>query len=388
MKNKKIRILVGAVLGIGLAGVLFVNVFRIRNIQVAGNTRYTKDEIKEMVADDKWMFNTVLLTTFHSKVDMSDIPFMNSVEFTFVNSNTICVNVNEKKVVGYVEYEGKKVYFDKNGIVLECVDEEQETPSDGTAGDNNTTSDSTASDGALTADTIKSARVMTAGFQPSLSDVPLVTGLTFEHVTMNKQLPVEKPAVFRTMLALTRITEKYNITPDRVEFTENGEIILHYYDTVRILLGTDTALEEKMTRVAAILPSLSGLSGELHMEDYKDGNSSFVFSKDTEKTQNADISQQANTGTGEGDQADSTDPADGTGENADNPTTDNTQEAADPNDTENTGDTGESQEETSDDDTYDDAEDNAEDNADQDTDGTYEDDPDMESDQDDGYEEE
>lgn len=32
------------------------------------------------------------------------------------------------------------------------------------------------------------------------------------------------------------------------------------YDTVRILLGTDTALEEKMTRVAAILPSLSGLS--------------------------------------------------------------------------------------------------------------------------------
>lgn len=388
MKNKKIRILVGAVLGIGLAGALFVNVFRIRNIQVAGNTRYTKDEIKEMVADDKWMFNTVLLTTFHSKVDMSDIPFMNSVEFTFVNYNTICVNVNEKKVVGYVEYEGKKVYFDKNGIVLECVDEEQETPSDGTAGDNNTPSDSTASDGALTADTIKSARVMTAGFQPSLSDVPLVTGLTFDHVTMNEQLPVEKPAVFRTMLALTRITEKYDITPDRVEFTENGEIILHYYDTVRILLGTDTALEEKMTRVAAILPSLSGLSGELHMEDYKDGNSSFVFSKDTGETQNADASQQADIGTGEGDRADSTASADGTAENADNPGTDNTQEAADPNDAENTGDTGEPQEETSDDDTYDDAEDNVEDDADQDTDGTYEDDPDMESDQDDGYEEE
>ncbi|MFR0944129.1 MAG: hypothetical protein ACLSH1_06620 [Clostridia bacterium] len=62
------------------------------------------------------------------------------------------------------------------------------------------------------------------------------------------------------------MTEKYNITPDSVEFNENSEIILHYYDTVRILLGTDTALEEKMTRVAAILPSLSGFSGELHME--------------------------------------------------------------------------------------------------------------------------
>ena len=127
-KNRKIRILTGVVLGVGLAGALFFNVFKIRNIQVAGNTRYTKDEIKEMVADDKWMKNTVLLTTFHSKVDMSDIPFMNSVEFTFVSYDTICIQVNEKKVVGYVEYEGQKVYFDKNGIVLECVDEEQETP--------------------------------------------------------------------------------------------------------------------------------------------------------------------------------------------------------------------------------------------------------------------
>ena len=106
-KNRKIRILTGVVLGVGLAGALFFNVFKIRNIQVAGNTRYTKDEIKEMVADDKWMKNTVLLTTFHSKVDMSDIPFMNSVEFTFVSYDTICIQVNEKKVVGYVEYEGQ-----------------------------------------------------------------------------------------------------------------------------------------------------------------------------------------------------------------------------------------------------------------------------------------
>lgn len=388
-KNRKIRILTGAVLGLVLAGALFFRVFRVRNIQVAGNTRYTKDEIKEMVADDKWMFNTVLLTTFHSKVDMSDIPFMNSVEFTFVNYNTICVNVNEKKVVGYVEYEGQKVYFDKNGIVLECVDEEQGTPSDGTGSDGaasdgssadgsltseslssgSVSSSENAGDGTLAADTIKSARVTTANFQPSLSDVPLVTGLTFDHVIVNKQLPVEKPAVFRTMLALTRMTEKYHITPDSVEFTENSEIILHYYDTVRILLGTDTALEEKMTRMAAILPSLSGLSGELHMEDYKDGDSSFVFSKDTEDTQaqNADVSQQMDTGTGEGDAADNTDQTDSTAENADTQDTDNTQDTAGQNDAETSGD---AQDEASyDDDTYDDTYDSADEN-------TYDDNPD------------
>ena len=36
-KNRKIRILTGVVLGVGLAGALFFNVFKIRNIQVAGN---------------------------------------------------------------------------------------------------------------------------------------------------------------------------------------------------------------------------------------------------------------------------------------------------------------------------------------------------------------
>ena len=62
--------------------------------------------------------------------------------------------------------------------------------SDGTA------SESSTSDGALSADTIKSARVTTTDFQPTLSDVPLVTGLTFDYVTVNKQLPVEKTGSF------------------------------------------------------------------------------------------------------------------------------------------------------------------------------------------------
>ena len=83
-KNRKIRILTGVVLGVGLAGALFLMCSKSAISRWRGTPGIQKDEIKEMVADDKWMKNTVLLTTFHSKVDMSDIPFMNSVEFTFV----------------------------------------------------------------------------------------------------------------------------------------------------------------------------------------------------------------------------------------------------------------------------------------------------------------
>ena len=66
--------------------------------------------------------------------------------------------INEKKVVGYVEYEGQKVYFDKNGIVLECVDEEQETPAEGEPSDG-TASDGTSADGSLTSEPLASEAV-------------------------------------------------------------------------------------------------------------------------------------------------------------------------------------------------------------------------------------
>lgn len=49
----------------------------------------------------------------------------------------------------------QKVYFDKNGIVLECVDEEQETPAEGEPSDG-TASDGTSADGSLTSEPLAS----------------------------------------------------------------------------------------------------------------------------------------------------------------------------------------------------------------------------------------
>lgn len=280
-KRKKLRIFAGTFLGIVLAGFFFYQGFQIRHIQVEGNTRYTNDEIKEMTADNPWMFNTVLLTTFHPKEEMQDVPFIDSIEYEMVSYDTICIHVTEKKVVGYAEFDQQKVYFDKDGIVLECVKEESAAPKDGALTSETISASEGSQNEALTADNVDSARVTSASFQPSLDNVPLVNGLDFSEVTVGQQLPVSNPAVFRTMLALTRMIEKYKITPDSVEFTEEGNIILYYYDTVRINLGSDSALEEKMIRTAAILPSLEGKSGVLHMEDYTENTESFVFSQDT-----------------------------------------------------------------------------------------------------------
>ena len=45
-------------------------------------------------------------------------------------------------------------------------------------------------------------------------------------------------------------------------------------------LGADTDLEEKMTRVAAILPELEGMSGVLHLEDFTEDTQNIVFGQE------------------------------------------------------------------------------------------------------------
>ncbi|MDY2939270.1 MAG: FtsQ-type POTRA domain-containing protein [Fusicatenibacter sp.] len=322
-RKKKLKLAAACAGGVGLGMLLFLGAFQVRHVEVTGNTRYTEEEIREMAMEDSLSFNTFLLTTFHSKVDMSSIPFMESIEFEYVSNDTIRIQVTEKKTIGYVEFENQKVYFDKDGIVLECIPDgsaaeealEPEPlssePIDASGEDTGTmppdpsASESEPEEGSgdvssaseagaqteeqskeqgmesLSSDAIQSARVTVSEFHPTLENVPLVTGLLFDEVKENEPLNVEDPSVFRTILAITRMIEKYDILPDSVEFCEDGQIVLHYYDTVRIKLGKDDNLEEKMTKLSAILPRLQGMSGVLHMEDYTEESGNFVFTKDT-----------------------------------------------------------------------------------------------------------
>ena len=71
---------------------------------------------------------------------------------------------------------------------------------------------------------------------------------------------------------------KYSISPDAVEFDEEMNISL-VYDGVTVNLGPDKLMEEKLSRVAAILPSIEGKQGILHMEDYDGSSDNIVFSQ-------------------------------------------------------------------------------------------------------------
>ena len=323
--SKKVRrwIILGIIGALLLGFLIFWGLFYITDVEVVGNTRYTEEEVEDMALTGFFGHNSLLLSTFQNHIDLSDIPFMESVDVEYLGRNQVRLHVNEKQPIGYVQWNGMDYYFDKDGLVLEAMtSEDTAAGSDGAGGSGadssasssasqpaqepfsidstgNTdgagtisaseseTSSSSESGGALTADPVATDSPETnadaggetssdEGYRPALTDVPLITGLSFDNVTVGEILPVEDSSVFNTILALTRMIDRYDIQPDYVEFSEDQSMTLHYAD-VKIALGTDSNLEEKMTRVAAILPKLSGMSGTLHLEGYTEETQNIIF---------------------------------------------------------------------------------------------------------------
>ena len=85
--------------------------------------------------------------------------------------------------------------------------------------------------------------------------------------------------------ALIRLLDRFSLWPEQVEITEEQEMILHYSGNIRIRLGTDDCLEEKITKLSGILPQLEGMSGELHLEDVDEQSGDVVFSRDIQESE-------------------------------------------------------------------------------------------------------
>lgn len=217
------------------AGLYTAKKYTVQTITVEGNVHYSSEEIIAMVMTDRLSYNSLYLSLQYHNREIRDIPFIETMNVKIVSPDTIRILVYEKSVAGYVEYMGRYLYFDRDGIVVE------------------------------------SSETKTVG-------VPQVTGITFDHVVLYEPLPVKDDSVFQKILSITQMLSKYEISTDKIYFNEASEITL-YFDRIRVRLGTGD-LEEKIMRLNAILPRLEGESGVLQMENYTGEKENVTFERD------------------------------------------------------------------------------------------------------------
>jgi hypothetical protein len=287
MNKTLFRILVSSIaLAVCIGLIVFLVVFHVDDVEIVGNTRNSEEEVEEVVLRGPLASNSFLLSLFRKTVVTDELPFVESVEIEALSPGKIRLHVNEKQIVGYVRYLDCNMYFDKDGIVVESevadISDEE--------------------DSAVEPDTVVAPVEVQneneTAYHAAVTDVPYITGLKFDSVVTDKKLPVKDDSVFNTILGIARIVEKYQIMPDQVEFSDQYEITL-YYGSIRVMLGVDNLLEEKITRVAAILPRLSGKAGILHMEDYTGDTVNIIFSEDVPEDESDEASNQEEETSGE-----------------------------------------------------------------------------------------
>ena len=131
-------------------------VFKVKEINITGSDRYSYDELYKYIFADRNADNTILFSHTNKKAGKPDIPFIAKTDISVKWPDTINITVYDKSLVGYVEYKGTNMYFDKDGVVVDSSPDVFE-------------------------------------------DVPKITGLKFKTIVINDKLDVEDPAIFGTI---------------------------------------------------------------------------------------------------------------------------------------------------------------------------------------------
>lgn len=224
-----------------LAGVIFFfTYYQVDEVQVMGSSHYSEKQIKKMVLRGPMASNSVLAPLIYTKKNTKDVPFVEGYTVTRLNRHTICVSVKEKDIVGCIPYLDSYIYFDRNGTFIESSTERNEK-------------------------------------------IPFFDGIKVKHVIYNEELPIKDKMVMNTAVALSTIFQKNDKIPDHIEFSDDGQISLLYGD-ITVKLGKDEYLEDKMTRVLAILPLISDKKGILHAENVNDNSKMITLEQETDET--------------------------------------------------------------------------------------------------------
>ncbi|MCI5569771.1 MAG: cell division protein FtsQ/DivIB [Lachnospiraceae bacterium] len=235
--KKRIKIVVLTTLLVFI--LLFLFLFKLDNIIVTGNSRYTEQEIKDYCINEGGFNNTLIYYLLHRKMVTDDVPLLDYVETAYVDRNTIRLTAHEKQAVGMFKAEDVYCCIDQEGYVIETVEE---------------------------------ADIASLG-------VPVINGLCSEG-KVGEKIKVDDERVLNALNALKSSFDKHNMTPGSIDIGENtdGEktYTLHF-GNITIPMGKDELLEEKMKRASAILPKLEGMSGTLHLEYYTEDTENIIF---------------------------------------------------------------------------------------------------------------
>ena len=206
---------------------------KLKEITVTGNEKYTDEQLISLVFPDDVSRSTVFTYLREHFGKHEKIPFVEDYKLVFRSPSDVEVIVYEKSVVGYVSYMNSRMYFDKDGIIVESTSE-------------------------------------------TLPGVPKIAGLSFGHIVLHQPLPVEDISVFNEILNLTQVLSVNEIAVDEIRFNKEKEATLQIR-SLKVELGSNSEMNGKLSELTDILRDYPDLSGTLYLDSYDESNANPMY---------------------------------------------------------------------------------------------------------------
>ena len=220
MRHKIILVLVCVFLFAAIIGVSLT----VSEVRVTGNRMYTAEQIEELVFPTRVSRNCLVCFAGRLMGKKRSIPFVEDYKISFTGPTDVEVIVYEKSIVGYVTYMSSRMYFDKDGIIVES-----------------------------------------AGRR--LPGIPEITGLHFGQIVLYRELPVENRKIFSMILNLTQTLSTFEIPADVIRYDSDMNATLTI-GGVNVLLGGANDMNGKLSELSNILPRIKDQTGVLDLSDY------------------------------------------------------------------------------------------------------------------------
>ena len=206
---------------------------KLKEITVTGNEKYTDEQLISLVFPDDVSRSTVFTYLREHFGKHEKIPFVEDYKLVFRSPSDVEVIVYEKSVVGYVSYMNSRMYFDKDGIIVESTSE-------------------------------------------TLPGVPKIAGLSFGHIVLHQPLPVEDISVFNEILNLTQVLSVNEVAVDEIRFNKEKEATLQIR-SLKVELGSNSEMNGKLSELTDILRDYPDLSGTLYLDSYDESNANPMY---------------------------------------------------------------------------------------------------------------
>ncbi len=213
-KNGKKKLKALLVVIAGALIIMLSPVFTIKNIQITQMDKYSKEEICDMLnlheGKNLFLFNRLKAGSILKKNT-----YVDGYKISYSFPDTVKVDIDERKVRGYVPYMGSYLYIDEYGRVLEINKEMS-------------------------------------------SALPVVTGLIFSNFSIGEKIDAKNSEAFDIMVEIAQLMNKYDLLNIVVKIdVSNTDKIMAYVNNIEINLGDMSNGDQKIRTMGEVVKHIN-----------------------------------------------------------------------------------------------------------------------------------